>query len=550
MHTSSGPLAPLEPAPIAVAPPPAIPSHPLAALWTGPLITLSFLAIVFLTLFPFNFTVPHGMTLRQAAAPFDWRPYDPSDPMDTVQNIIMFGPLGFALACLARGRNLKSIWLIPFAAFVSCTFSCSIEFLQQWLPTRDSSLADICSNTSGGIVGAAAFLIIGTPLLRVLTTILAKLLGRFTLAAFAVVFLFLLACAVRDPLRMRHVNRNLASWDPAFPLAIGNDPKFEDHPWQGSVTSVDIADAALSPPQVAAAYVSDDLRPILGESLLASYRIHAPGNCIDLTHHSPDLQWIDSDAAQTQATTPPDALPAISGDHWLRSTAPLRLVCTEIRDKSRFTVRCRFRSALVSQSPELGRIVTLSIDPGHCNLTIGQQLTDLVIRLRTPLSGDNGTNPALKIGEFFLSTGPHDLILTYNDPKLRIYVDGPDAEGTANVPADFGNVARYLARSMILPFDGYLPEMYRSVFYLISFAPLGVVLAMLAASRRVDPGRRNIAVAIGLIAPTLVMQFVFVVICQRSFRTDNLLIGVAATVIVAIPAAHWLERLGNAKLVG
>jgi len=467
--------------------------------------------------------------------------------MDTVDNIILFSPFGFALACLTRARNVRSIWLLPLAILVSCLFSSSIEFLQQWLPTRDSSLADICSNTTGGIVGATAFLLIGTPLLRLASTVLIKLLDYFNVAAFVPLFLLLLACAVRGPLRLRHINRDLASWDPAFPLAVGNDPK-EDRAWQGSVTSIEIAAVALNPAQVAAAYQSGDLRSILGDSLLASYRIHAPGNCIDLTHHSPDLQWVDSDAAQTQTQTNSQLL--FSADHWLCSTEPLRLVCTAIRDTSRFTLRCRFQSALDSQSPQIGRIVTLSINPEKCNLTIGQQSSDLVIRLRRPLSGDNGTNPALKIGDFFLQNGPHDLILTYNDPELRIYVDNPRELGAANIPSDFGTVARFLARSMTLPLDGYLPEMYRSVFYLISFAPLGLLLAILAASRSVDPLRRKIAVPVGLIAPALLMQFVFVVICQRSFRTDNLIIGLAATAIVAIPAAHWLRRFDNAKLVG
>ena len=50
--------------------------------------------------------------------------------------------------------------------------------------------------------------------------------------------------------------------------------------------------------------------------------------------------------------------------------------------------------------------------------------------------------------------------------------------------------------------------------------------------------------------PALAMLFVFVVICQRSFRTDNLFMGLAATAIVAFPAAHWLQRLDNEKLLG
>jgi VanZ family protein len=542
MHTSSSAFLP---APLAnpVASSTKSLNQLLSALWSPPLLLLSFLAIVFLTLFPFNFTVPHGMTLRQAAAPFDWRLYDPSDPFDSINNIIMFGPFGFALACLARGRKLRTVWLVPFATLVCCLFSSSIEFLQQWLPTRISALSDICSNTTGGFVGAIVFLVIGTPLLRSLTKVLIATLNHLTLPIFAVGFLLLLAVALRSPLHMRHVHRNLSSWSPAFPLAVGNDPR-DDRSWRGTVTSVDIADTALVPSQVPAAVASEDLQTVLGDSLLASYRIQASRNSSDLTHHSPDLQWIGPDVPQ--GTT--GALPAVSGDHWLRSTGPMQLVCSRIRETSQFTVRCRFRSDLPSQSPELGRILTLSSDPLHCNLTIGQQRSDLVVRLRTPFSGDNGTNPASKIPDFFLQAGWHDLLLTYDDPVLRFYVDGPQLTGAVEIPADFANVARYLARAMTLPISGYLPEMYRSAFFVISFGPLGLLVALLSAAPGVPPLRRNVALAAGAILPTLVMQLMLVLLCHRPFRTDNLVLGMCATIIVAIPAAVWLKRVAHTKL--
>ena len=186
----------------------------------------------------------------------------------------------------------------------------------------------------------------------------------------------------------------------------------------------------------------------------------------------------------------------------------------------------------------------------ECNLTIGQQDFDLVVRLRTPLSGNNGTNPAWKIDDLFLQPGPHDLILTYDDPVLRIHIDSPRQSGAANVPADFGGLARYLARAMTLPFDGLLSELYRAAFYLISFAPLALVLGVAAVNVHDRGLRGNIAIAIGWVTPALAMQFVLVIICRRAFRTDNLLLGLAATALVAFPAAHWLRRLDNAKLVG
>jgi glycopeptide antibiotics resistance protein len=523
-------------------PTPAAARRQVAEPWAGLLLILSFLAIVFFTLFPFNFTVPHGMTLREAAAPFDWRPYDPSDPMDTVNNIILFTPFGFALASLVLQRTGRLRWAPPVAALISCLLSCSIEFQQQWLPLRDSSLADICSNTAGGLLGALIFLAMGVRLLRGITDLLVITLPNLPLAILALMYLLLLACAIRGPLRMRHRYLDLASWDTTYPLAVGNDPK-GDRPWEGTVTSIDIADEALPPAKVASAYAGDDLRSVLGAAVLAEYRIEPGHEAVDLTHQSPNLRWIDSAA-------PINGVANLSVDHWLQSTGAMSVASQGIRDTSRFTIRCRFQSAHPSQSPELRRIVAIAFNSLHCNLVIGQEQTDLVIRLRSILTGDNGTNPACKIPDFFLDPAPHDLILTYDDPTLRLYIDGPAHSKTTDVPADFGGVSRFLARAMTLPFDGFLPEMYRVAFYLINFAPLALMLPIIACHGKLRPKARTAALVIGFLAPTLAMQVVLIAVCHRAFRTDNLLIGLAMTSVVAFPMTKWLRCLYRAKVSG
>jgi hypothetical protein len=223
-------------------------------------------------------------------------------------------------------------------------------------------------------------------------------------------------------------------------------------------------------------------------------------------------------------------------------------VCETIRDTSQFTIRCKFHSAHPSQAPEMGRILTIAFNSLHCNFTLGQRLTDLVIRLRTPLTGDNGTNPACKIPDFFLEPAPHDLILTYDDPVLRVYVDGAKNSHATEVPTDFGGVSRFLARSMTLPFGGILPEMYRFVFYLFTFAPLALVIPIIAIHRGISARGRRLAMAAAFFAPTLAMQCVLIWICHRSFRTDNLIYGLTATAIVAFPMIKWLHRLDRAQL--
>ena len=134
----------------------------LARRWAGLLLFLALFGIVYCTLFPFNFTVPSGMSLREAAHAFTWKLYDPSNIADSWQNILLFGPLGFALAALAysrrKGRAVSA--LVPIAA--GAMLSTSVEILQLWLPTRVSALGDIVTNTVGTACGSVLFVVCGS----------------------------------------------------------------------------------------------------------------------------------------------------------------------------------------------------------------------------------------------------------------------------------------------------------------------------------------------------------------------------------------------------
>ena len=70
----------------------------IARPWGHTLVLLAFAAVVYGTLFPFNFA-------RHALQPFDLRVYDPSDLTDFIANIALFIPFGFAAGCMAAGRG-------------------------------------------------------------------------------------------------------------------------------------------------------------------------------------------------------------------------------------------------------------------------------------------------------------------------------------------------------------------------------------------------------------------------------------------------------------
>ena len=84
------------------------------------------------------------------------------------------------------------------------------------------------------------------------------------------------------------------------------------------------------------------------------------------------------------------------------------------------------------------RIITLSSSPYSRNFTIGQEKDQLVFRLRTPETGENGVNPETKLCQ--ISAGkPVHLIVSYQPGELTCYVNGKQILKTDQVKGDFSN---------------------------------------------------------------------------------------------------------------
>jgi hypothetical protein len=70
------------------------------------------------------------------------------------------------------------------------------------------------------------------------------------------------------------------------------------------------------------------------------------------------------------------------------------------------------------------RIISFSRDPVTRNFTVGQESADIDFRLRTPLTGPNGTIVNLRTRDGFLTDKQFHLVATYKDGIERLYVDG------------------------------------------------------------------------------------------------------------------------------
>lgn len=85
------------------------------------------------------------------------------------------------------------------------------------------------------------------------------------------------------------------------------------------------------------------------------------------------------------------------------------------------------------------RIISCSSGSNSRNLTLGQEGQQLVIRLRTPLTGLNGTKPQILFGDLRQVEMPCHVVISYRDGLLRGWLNGELALETREVQGDFGN---------------------------------------------------------------------------------------------------------------
>lgn len=76
---------------------------------------------------------------------------------DVVGNVVLFVPVGIALAGLLRERS--TLVLIAWTGCLAALLSVSIELVQRLIPGRATDVDDVIFNTLGALVGAVGLLV-------------------------------------------------------------------------------------------------------------------------------------------------------------------------------------------------------------------------------------------------------------------------------------------------------------------------------------------------------------------------------------------------------
>lgn len=355
------------------------------------------------TLFPLDF-VAGDTVMRLEGALFEQGL--PGRWPDVVLNVLLFLPLGALLHSKKRDGAHTLTPILIGAATTSAVLSSSVEVAQLFLPSRFPSVLDIASNVTGALAGVyvhsrfearAARLIVAFR--RRVSPAVVPLLG-FAAAALVV------SGALQSRTRV-------SNWDDGYPLLIGNEAT-GDRPWRGRVYSLEVTDT-FTPSDTLWRLARGDSVEVPGRRL-ASVVFEGAAPYDDMSGHLPVLDWTDPGYTS-------DPSSAVIGQAWLRTEGSASPIVRPLRASGAFTIRLRCATADSGQSGP-ARIVSNSIDPTLRNVTIGQSGTGLVVRVRTPLTGLNGSNPEFIVPGVFSSTAARDVLVSYDGARLRVAVAG------------------------------------------------------------------------------------------------------------------------------
>lgn len=112
------------------------------------------------------------------------------------------------------------------------------------------------------------------------------------------------------------------------------------------------------------------------------------------------------------------------------------LLLAACREKHELTLIAEFKTADMRQTGP-ARIVSFSLDGQKRNFSLCQERDKLVLRLRTPQTGLNGTEPEVELAQLEKDS-VHFLIVTYRPGELHCYLDS-DARAVPQIQGDFSN---------------------------------------------------------------------------------------------------------------
>jgi glycopeptide antibiotics resistance protein len=477
------------------------------------IVIASIFIVVVATLFPFNFSRLEGGSLRDFFGNFKHS----SHLGDKVKNVFLFIPFGFSLTCLLQARRLSSLAQIVLVIVFSFFLSFTVETLQIFLPSRETSPADLVTNSLGGFVGYLCFYIWTNKIVSYVINLIEKYKSRFGFQIIAIAFLGYLVAAILLGLPLQNAN-NLTNWNLNYPLMLGNE-RTGDRPWEGYISEAAFADKAFSAAEIERVFASDNWWQNSDTPLLGNYQLENQ-NYSDRTGNLPNLSW----RGQPPIITDSRGV-LLSDRQWLQTDTPVNLLNQRLQETSQFTIVTTFATAQLQQKGP-ARIISISDTIGRRNFTLGQQDNNLNLRLRTPINGVNAEYLNTSVYNALNDTEPHKIVVTYANSGYHVYIDNLQNQHDINLLE-------------VLPKDD------RILYYGLIFVPLGVLLAIVVTLAQKRLVRYALFYA-GILLPALIVEMILATSSSSSFQIANILLGIlitaSTTLALKLQLPFWLRN--------
>lgn len=495
--------------------------------WANKIFIFSLLLILVVTLFPYDFAFKENasqINYRFLTSEF----FKLRNFYDLITNIFLFSPFGFLFSCLMQRKRFSGVKTLGLTLLTSFCLSFTIEILQLFIPSRSSSLVDIGASILGAFIGFLGFRSGGDKILEAALNLVRSSknflsIKKLTAALVGYVILIFITTLVWQN------SGSLSNWNHTFPLSIGNEPT-GNRPWKGYISEVYVANKAVSDQEAESAFSSEISFSAIKKYLVAVYQLTGTGSYPDLTGHLPDLYW-----RENSPTTQDQRGVSLNSNHWLETKSSVALMTQKIATTSQFTIGAVVATADTMQDGP-ARIISLSADDERRNFTLGQKGSDLVFRLRTPITGKNATNYQLAVPNVFGDTKNHQILLTYKGSILTIYIDG------VKQPYSLKLVPEVMI-FQLLPFDANSINLgiYKILYYGLIFIPLGFFLALICARARGKFIFYVLLLCGGILVPSLILEVMLANGTQRAMRLDNLLFSMALAVSTMLIVKRWAD---------
>jgi len=427
---------------------------------------------------------------------------------DFLLNILLFIPLGALLFYHTSQKNRPAnIKIILHIIGLGALISFGIEFAQLF-SDRTASFFDILANTLGTGAGILVFQSFKPANTNRNPNIIRT--GVLFLTAFYLFYHLL-------PAQLN----NLLVWDDTFEILIGDEAN-DSRPWEGEISLAAIYGEALTRENVAALSLDNTTEQRKNLDCIALWNFTK----ID-TSFIPDLingpGKIDLYPDNTIEPTADSARIVIQpGSAFRNRSFPYKIVY-EAQDTRCFSIEAKFKVHNLAQTGP-ARIITFSNGKDKRNFTLGQSGKKIHFRVRTPLTGANGSAVCLVSSQLLTKDQDIHLVATFNNGIERLYFNGQlTNQGTFGIADYLPLLARYNDN-----------DFTRFIFLMLVFFPLPFFFVLIS-----KPGSW-IPAGFFAILTALATQCFYIISCGQSFDFFYFA-AVGAGLLIGLPAGLILK---------